>query len=72
MVTTIQLSETIKEELKSLKEKRNESYEDVIVRLIKKSNLKMKRNELLKEGYLQMNEDKELINDWNQIDRGWD
>lgn len=54
-ISTIQLNENVKRALERLKEKRNESYEDVIVKLIdEKRNKKEELEKLLKEGYKEM------------------
>lgn len=37
-ITTIQLRENVKQELENLKTKKNDSYEDVIVKLIERKN----------------------------------
>lgn len=72
MVTTIQLSENVKEELRALKIRKNDSYEEVIIRLLEKSGSKKKKDDLLKEGYIETNEEDSLTGDWNRIDEGWD
>ena len=49
-ISTIQLNENVKRALERLKEKKNESYEDVIVKLIdEKRNKKEELEKLLKE-----------------------
>ncbi|HIH18304.1 MAG TPA: hypothetical protein HA282_01005 [Nanoarchaeota archaeon] len=51
MVTTIQLNEDVKITLERLKEKRGDSYEDVIVRMIKKAEMQKRMDrELMIEG----------------------
>lgn len=58
MITTIQLNENVKKILERLKEKRNESYEDVIVKLIsERENDKRKIEELLIEECREMTEE---------------
>lgn len=51
MVTTIQLNENIKRMLEKLKKKRNETYEDVIIRMINQLEEQKRKNiELMIEG----------------------
>jgi len=58
MTSTIQLNEHVKNALHQLKDKKNDSYEDVIVKLLKEKEQKKKDfEELLKEGYQEMNEE---------------
>ena len=67
MITTIQLTENVKKMLERLKEKRNESYEDVIVKLISESeNDKRKIEELLIE------ECKEMADETLKITKEWE
>lgn len=67
MVTTIQITESVKEDLKKLK-RSSETYEDVIVRLIKASGGE-KMEKLLEEGYKEMAEDSKRINEeWEAVD----
>ncbi len=61
MVTTIQLNESVKKVLDSMKESR-ETYEDVIVRLMKDvGNQKEEREKLLIEGYKEMAEESLIL-----------
>jgi len=63
VVSTIQLNENIKRALARLKEKRNESYEDVIVKLIdEKQAKKREQEELIKEGCIEMYDEMKRIN----------
>lgn len=77
MISSIQLREEVKRQLASYKEKDNESFEDVIVRLIKTSeSQKRRQNELLIEQCKVMAEDdlrmtKEWENTDNTIDWEW-
>lgn len=74
MVTTIQLNERVKEMLSKLKTKRNETYEEVIIKLVDdmREN-KMRQDELLKEGYLKMAKDiKQMNKEWSKADAKWD
>jgi len=58
MVTTIQLNENVKKMLSELKNSNSETYEDVIVNLINKSDTdKEKIEELLKEEALEFAEE---------------
>ena len=69
MVTTIQLSETVKTTLENMKQDR-ETYEDVIVRMIKHMEKeKAKQEEQLKEEYLEMAEEsKRICKEWSHAD----
>lgn len=66
MVTSIQLNENVKEILERLKEKRNESYEDVIIKLIReRENDKGRIEKLLIEECKEMAEENIIISkDW--------
>ena len=58
MITSIQVHEDVKRELDSLKKSTKESYEDVIIKLIKASEkYKREQKKLLKEGYKEMAEE---------------
>lgn len=74
MVTTIQLSEEIKAKLGNMKEGRNETYEDVIIRIVKKVEILEKGNKnLLKQGYEEMAAiSKKVDKEWSATDRGWE
>ena len=69
MITTIQLNDSVKNELDRLKEDK-ETYEQVIISLIKfLGEQKRKQKELLIEGYKKMAEDSLRINEeFNHID----
>lgn len=73
MVTTIQLRENIKLDLDRIKNQ-GQTYEDVIVNLIKiAEQSKRKNKELLKEGYIEIaNESKKINGEWSAIDKSWD
>ncbi len=67
MVTTIQLNEQVKNFLDKLKESKKQTYEDVIVNLIKLSEIqKRKQKELLIE------ECKEMAEENLRIAREWE
>lgn len=74
MVTTIQLSEQVKEELGKMKANSRETYEDVIVRLVKSvGEMEKRKEDLLKEGYLETAEESLKIDkEWSAIDPKWD
>jgi predicted CopG family antitoxin len=81
MVSSIQLNEHVKRELERLKEKRNESYEDVIVKLIdEKENQRRLREQFLAESYKEMAvEDLKIAKEWEDTlmdgmdkDESWD
>jgi predicted CopG family antitoxin len=74
MVTSIQLNENVKSALEKLKGKSNESYEDVIVKLLEKEE-REKRNqrELMVEGCKEMYADMKRINkEWELVDSDFD
>jgi len=67
MITTIQLNENVKRELEKLKERRNESYEDVIVKLLDEKVAKgREQEELIKEGCI------EMYDEMKRIDKEWE
>ena len=70
MVTTIQISENLRDELKSFKSSSNSSYDDVISKLVKKyKEEKIQKIDLLKESYLEMAKiTTEENNFWEKID----
>lgn len=58
MISTIQLRDEVKKALEKLKERNNESYEEVIIKLLQaKNEAKRKKEELLIEGYKEMAEE---------------
>jgi len=73
-ITSIQIRENVKRTLERLKEKSNESYEDVIVKLVNNADkMKREQEELLIEGCKEMAEENlritkefEAIEDLNQ------
>ena len=69
-ITTIQLRENVKRMLAEMREKPNESYEDVIVALIYESEeRKRKQKELMIEGCKEMYQDMIEINkEWETVD----
>ncbi|MFH1212077.1 MAG: hypothetical protein V1659_04075 [Candidatus Woesearchaeota archaeon] len=74
MVTTIQLRENTKEWLDSLKESERQTYEDVIINLMKLAEISTRKNrEILAEGYKEMaKETAETNSEWQAADAGWD
>jgi len=66
MISTIQLSNKVKETLASYKSSPKESYEEVIMNLIRLAEIqKRKQKELLIEGYKEMaEEDLRLAREW--------
>ncbi len=74
MVTTIQLSEGLKAKLGSMKQAANETYEEVIVRVMKrKDSLEKGNTELLKQGYEEMAATtKQMQKEWSATEKGWD
>ena len=74
MITTIQLHEEVKKELDLLKVKSNESYEDVITKLITYvEKQKRGRKQLLKEGYREMSEESlKVTKEWSNTEADWE
>ncbi len=70
VISTIQLREEVKRALENLKEKSNQSYEDVIVKLIDSSDeKKKKRRELLIEECKEMAEESlRITKEWENTD----
>lgn len=67
MITTIQLTHGTKMALAKLKD-RNETYEEVICKLINKA----KNDNVLKQGYVEMNQHTKEINaKWSTVDSEW-
>ncbi len=66
MVTTIQLNENVKNSLAGLKSSNKETYEEVIVKLVKNLNKQKKEQEqLLIEGYKEMAEESlKMAKEW--------
>ena len=63
MITSIQIHEKVKKELDSLKENSKETYEDVIVKMMKSiEKNKREQKKLLIEGYKEMAEESLKIN----------
>ncbi|MBS3149132.1 hypothetical protein J4455_00355 [Candidatus Woesearchaeota archaeon] len=63
MITSIQIHEKVKKELDSLKESSKETYEDVIVKMMKSvEKNKREQKKLLIEGYKEMAEESLKIN----------
>ena len=73
-VTTIQIRETVKRELDRLKVKNQETYEDVILKLIGHVEKEKRfQKELLIEGYKEMAEESQKVaKEWSAADSGWD
>ena len=65
-ITTIQIRQNVKRELERLKEKPNESYEDVIVKLIDERGKRASEQEkLMIEGYEEMAEESlKIAKEW--------
>ena len=70
MITTIQLSEDLKNQLKKYKKSSKDTYEDVILALIEdKENIKNQQINILREGYEKMQKNsKEINNDFEDLD----
>ena len=74
MITTIQLREDVKQELDKLKESKKETYEDVILNLMKVAEEQIrKQKKLLAEGYKEMAEESlRITKEWEKVDMDWD
>lgn len=74
MITTIQIRENVKDELDRLKETDKETYEEVILNLMKfVEKYKKEQKKLLVEGYKEMAEESLFIDkEWSVTDKGWD
>ena len=74
MVTTIQLGENVKNELERLKQGPGDTYEKVIIALIKSvEERKRKQRELLIEGCKEMAEDSlKITKEWETTDASLD
>ena len=70
MITTIQLNENIKNQLKTLKESKNQTYEEVILNLMRIAEKnKRKQKELLIEGCKEMAEESlRICKEWEAVD----
>ena len=74
MITTIQLRENVKNELDRLKESENETYEEVILELMRiAEKCKRERKEELIKGYKEMaKESLSISKEWSAADKGWE
>ena len=74
MVTTIQLHEDVKKALERMKEKGNESYEEVIVKMMDTlEEQKRKEKELMIEGYQEMTEESlKITREFEAIEEDFD
>ncbi|HLC73058.1 MAG TPA: hypothetical protein VJH20_00305 [Candidatus Nanoarchaeia archaeon] len=70
MITSIQIHEKVKKELDSLKENSKETYEDVIVKMMKSiEKNKREQKKLLIEGCIEMAEDSlKITKEWAATD----
>lgn len=73
-ISSIQLREDVKIQLAKYKERDNESFEEIIVKLIKQiESQRREEKELLIEGYKEMAEESLRINkEWESIDSNLD
>mgnify|MGYP001604832497 FL=1 len=74
MITTIQLKDNVKRELDRLKENSKNTYEDVIVQMIKQLDEQKKRQrDLLIEGYKEMAEESlNITKEFEKIEEDFD
>ena len=74
MITTIQLDEKVKMNLDRLKESKRDTYEDVILNLIKfQGEQKRKQDKLMIEGCKEMAQDmKRIVKEWEVVDSDLD
>ena len=73
-ISTIQLRNNVKIHLNSMREKSNETYEEVILRMIKTiEKQKKEQKELLIEGYKEMAEENlKIMDEFSAVDsEGW-
>ena len=70
MITSIQIHEKVKKELDSLKENSKESYEEIIVKMMKQlEEQKRKQRDLMIEGCKEMAEDSlRITKEWEKTD----
>ncbi|MBU1136734.1 MAG: hypothetical protein ABIG37_02350 [Nanoarchaeota archaeon] len=70
MVTTIQLNENVKERLDRLKDSNKQTYEQIILQLMKLTEEhKRKQEELMIEGYKEMaKESLRICEEWKHVD----
>lgn len=74
MVTTIQLNENVKIALNRMKENGKETYEEIILRMMRTlEKQRREQKELMIEGYKEMAGDmKKLSKEWSAVDlEGW-
>ncbi|MEK6915521.1 MAG: hypothetical protein AABW89_03195 [Nanoarchaeota archaeon] len=74
MITTIQLNDNVKRELDRLKENSKNTYEEVIVKMIKQLDEQKKRQrDLLIEGYKEMAEESlNMTKEFEKIEEDFD
>lgn len=70
MAKTIMVSDNVYEKLKSIKEKENKSYSDVIIELVNIK--KMKKLKYLEKFFGILKEDKEYDRIMKEINKSWD
>ena len=73
MITTIQIHESVKNELDRLKDSKKETYEEIILELIKSVEKSRKeQKELLIEGYKEIaRESLNTTKEWANADKEW-
>ena len=73
MITTIQIHESVKNELERFKDSKKETYEEIILELIRSADkCRKEQKELLIEGYKEIA--KESLNttkEWANADKDW-
>ena len=74
MMTTIQISESAKNELEGMKSSEKETYENVIIRIVRQIQAqKRKQKELLIEGYKEMAEESiKIAREFEAIEEDFD
>jgi len=74
MITTIQIHQNVKKELERFKVSKNESYEEVIISLLKNVQKQRRKNlDLLKEGAIVMAEESlKITKEFEAIEEGWE
>ncbi len=74
MITTIQIHEETKKALEQAKERKTETYEDVIKTLLQQvEKQKREQEQLMIEGYKEMAEESlKITKEWESIDDVWE
>ena len=73
MITTIQVNDELKKSLEKLKQSKKDSYEEVIVRLVREiEKIRRLNKKLMIEGAKEMAEESlKITKEWEAIDMEW-